>query len=248
MLPVEYIPFRFPKLPNVGVAFSTRKGGYGKAPYDKANYSYEVGDDEAIVTAHRESYMKRLGFEVWQETKQVHGDTIIFEPEENRYDMTPVIEADGIATSKAGQGLVIKTADCQPVLFAHNSGRYIMALHVGWRGNVLNLCAKGVVEFCEHYDLLPKDIYAVRGPSLGPESAQFTNFHKEFGPAFEDYFNEETQTMDLWALTKDQLIKSGLKEEHIFGLDFDTCKRTDNFFSYRADNTTGRQANVIWFK
>lgn len=68
----------------------------------------------------------------------MHGDTLVFEPDAVSWEAQPTADGDGLATSRPGLGLLIKTADCQPVLLAHRSGRHIAALHAGWRGNRCN--------------------------------------------------------------------------------------------------------------
>jgi copper oxidase (laccase) domain-containing protein len=54
--------------------------------------------------------------------------------------------------------------------------------------------------------------------------------------------------MNLWELTRHQLAEAGLAPERIFGLDLCTKSREEDFFSYRRDKTTGRQAGIIWIK
>jgi hypothetical protein len=53
---------------------------------------------------------------------------------------------------------------------------------------------------------------------------------------------------DFWALSRWQLIQSGLREENIETAA--TCTRcgTSLFFSYRAEKTTGRFAAVVMLK
>jgi hypothetical protein len=143
---------------------------------------------------------------------------------------------------------MVKTADCQPVLLAHESGRFVAGLHVGWRGNKINFPAGGVRVFCEHYGLRPEELFAVRGPSLGPEQAEFVNFAQDFGPGFEPWYRPETRTMDLWALTRHQLVQAGLRPDRVHGLELCTRTREREFFSYRRDKTTGRQAGIVWIR
>jgi copper oxidase (laccase) domain-containing protein len=114
-----WIPFAFPGLPGVGVAFQTRYGGVSRPPYDESNISFDVGDDPAAVAANRRALAEWLGVSWWQECRQVHGREMIFDPEPARVDDTDRPVADGLATCLPGQALVIKTADCQPVLLAH---------------------------------------------------------------------------------------------------------------------------------
>lgn len=239
---VTIIPFRFPGLPGVRCVFQTRMGG-----------AYRDGTANSLVqerqrVAGRRALRDALEIDGFAEVYQVHGDDLIFEPAAVPEDALPMQEADGMATSCAGLGLVIKTADCQPILLAHVDGRHVAALHAGWRGNRLDFPASAVERFCQHYDVYPRDLMAVRGPSLGPEMAEFVNFEEEWGDAFRLWFEERTKTMDLWSLTRHQLLTAGLAPSRIFGLDLCTASMTDLFFSYRKDKATGRQASIIWIE
>ncbi len=88
----------------------------------------------------------------------------------------------------------------------------------------------GVRDFCEQYGLEPKDLFAVRGPSLGPGQSEFINYDQEWGPEFDAYHDTRTRTVDLWRLTRDQLQEAGLQPERIFGLDLCTFTLDDWFF------------------
>ncbi len=239
---VAFLAFEFPGLPGVGCAFTMRRGGASRGEFACGNVSFDVGDDPRAVAANRAGLQNELGFEVWRECRQVHGDAMVFDP------LPGEVEADAMACDVAGRALVVKTADCQPVLLAHASGRYVAALHVGWRGNRLDLPGSGVRRFCGHFGLDPADVLAVRGPSLGPQHSEFTGFETEFGPDFGPWFHAKRRTLDLWALTRHQLEQAGLKPANIHGLDLCTRSLADDFFSYRRDRLTGRQAGIIWIR
>ena len=123
-----------------------------------------------------------------------------------------------------------------------------MALHVGWRGNRNDFILQAVAEFCKEYKLLARDLFAVRGPSLGPQEAEFTNFSAEWGDAYKEWYTVQTQTLDLWTLTRHQLKQAGLLQENIYGIDFCTKTMSKQYFSHRENNQTGRQASIIWFE
>lgn len=248
MVRVESIGFSFPGLPGIGVAFSTRQGGVSLPPYDGANMSFDVGDDPEAVRTNRRAFMEGLGFPEWCECRQVHGEELVFDPEPLGPDVSGQVEADGMATDTKGLGLVIKTADCQPILLAHRRGGHIMALHAGWRGNEMDYPVSATERFCDRYGLDPDDLFAVRGPSLGPKSAQFVNFSTDFRPGFESYYDATAQTVDLWQLTVDQLMRAGLRRDRIFSIDHDTLAMEDRYFSYRRGPNSGRMASVIWMK
>lgn len=253
MAAIAFFPFSFPDIPGVKCAFTSRRGGVSEPPHDSANLSYEVGDDPSRVAQNRRLIHDRLELSGWCECKQVHGDAMHFDAAPSAPEDETVLEGDGLTTATPGHGLVIKTADCQPLLLAHRSGKYVAGLHVGWRGNQCRFPATGVQRFCERYGLQPKDVFAVRGPSLSPAAAEFVNFQTDFGPGFEEYFNTDTQTADLWRMTRDQLMAAGLPEENIHSMDLCTMGLDDTFFSYRKacaspEKATGRQAGIIWIQ
>ena len=243
----QVIWFEFPGLPHVRCAFQTRQGGFSAAPYNDGNISLTVGDDSQAVIKNREALLKILGVPAWSEEDQIHGDGIILDAPATPLDKAGTSQADGLTTAQKDLALCIKTADCQPVMLAHSSGKYIAALHVGWRGNRINFPRSGTAAFCKHYGLDPADVIAVRGPSQGPDAAEFINFDAEWGDEFRPWYNPATHCMNLWALTRRQLQAAGLKPENILGIDLCTHARTDLFHSFRRDGAnSGRQASCIW--
>lgn len=248
------IPFAFPGLPKVHCVFQTRQA-YAhsptpsrESPYAHASIGYRVGDSYERVTAYRETLKQTLGFSSWNFVWQVHGTTMQFDPPGTDAECSDIPEGDGIGTTIPGRALVIQTADCQPVMLAHADGSHVAALHVGWRGNRQGFPQSGVRDFCLQYGLDPADLFAVRGPSLGPGQSEFINYDQEWGPEFDAYYTPANRTVDLWRLTRDQLQEAGLRPERIFGLDLCTFTLQDWFFSYRRERPCGRQAALIWIE
>lgn len=241
LLEAGIIEFAFPGLPNVGCAFTSALTG---------NLSLTEQLDAAErgkVPQTRAALLQRLQIERWSELKQVHGDGFIENPAPTPVEEAPSLEADGASTARANLALVIKTADCQPILLTNTKGTAVAALHVGWRGNVINFPASGVRAFCNAYGLHPSEVLAVRGPSLGPSAAEFVNFEREWPPKFRAWFQAETKTMHLWSLTKHQLQQVGLLPSHIFSLDLCTWSLPHVFYSYRRGHAD-RQGALIWLK
>lgn len=242
------ILFGFPGLPNIICIFCGRKTN--GSPND-GNISYNVGDTESDVDANRVALfdsLSTLGLICWRECHQAHGDKLLVDPPPSQIlaKSDSLAEADGMMTSHPGLGLMIKTADCQPILLADTSGTHIMALHVGWRGNRINFPATAIKAFCSQYQIETSQIFAVRGPSLGPTASEFVNFDSEWGPDFNKWFYQKTETMDLWALTRHQLEKAGVPSDQIYNIDICTYLNAASWFSYRRDKQTGRQASLIW--
>ena len=234
-----YIPFAFPGVPAVGCAFATAHAG---------SVSMTVcPEDSRQAPANRRLLLNALGLSRWAELKQVHGDAFVVDTRETSLDQPGRLAADGHATREKGLALVIKTADCQPLLFAAEDASAVAALHVGWRGNAMNYPASGLRAFCSAYGLEPSQVLAVRGPSLGPAAAEFVNFANEWPPHFAAWFDAGQRTMDLWQLTRDQLVQAGMRAGRIFGLDLCTRSLPELFFSHRLRHS-GRQASLIWIK
>lgn len=245
---VSILPFRFPGLERVHCAFQLRTSS--NTPLAGGNLSYSVGDDPGTVTANRRDLLAACGVTAFAELQQVHGDKIVFEPQavDASLRVEPTQSADGMAISRRGCALLIKTADCQPLLMAERSGRYVAALHVGWRGDRLLFPFTGVRRFCEHYAISPADCFVVRGPSLGPAQAQFIHFASEWGWYFGRYFDMRTSTVDLWGMTRDQLIQAGVPTGNIFSIDLCTATNTQLLYSYRKNHACGRQGSLIWLE
>ncbi|BDQ34517.1 polyphenol oxidase family protein [Pseudodesulfovibrio portus] len=253
MAAIAFFPFRFIDIPQVACAFTSRRGGVSEPPHDSANISFDVNDDPKAVAQNRRAVFERMDLTGWCDLNQIHGDVIHFDPKPVGPEERATLDGDGMTTATPGVGLVVKTADCQPILLAHKSGKYVAGLHAGWRGNKIDFPGNGVRRFCAHYDLKSEDVYAVRGPSLGPDAAEFVNFDKDFGPGFDKYFNPRTRRVDLWRMTRDQLMNAGVPEKQIFGLDLCTMGLDDTFFSYRKAcaspvRDTGRQCGIIWIR
>ena len=233
------IPFAFPGVPGVQCVFSTALAG---------NMSLEASngpDDLALTVQRRTSLMHQCGFARWAEVYQVHGDAIVENNGLETAELAPTAKADGHFTHTPGVALVIKTADCQPLLITRSDGKAVAALHVGWRGNALNLPGSGIARFCAEFACSPKDLFVVRGPSLGPGAAEFINFASEWPRDFLPWFNPESRTMNLWALTRHQLESAGVPPANIFSLDLCTHTHHSTFFSHRRRHA-GRQTSLVW--
>lgn len=234
------LPFAFPGLPGISCYFSTAL--YGSISLDSG------ADCQEGAVERRSALGRLLGFSTWTELRQVHGTKLVADPEPTPFAFTSALEADGLCACKPGQALLLKSADCQPIMLAHRGGRHIAALHCGWKGNALDFPGLGLRSFCRQYDLDPAEVLAVRGPSLGPGAAEFINFAEEWPEHFRPWFDAGTRTMDLWALTRHQLCAGGMRPEHIFSLDFcthDLGGEGGLFFSHRRGQS-GRQAALIF--
>ncbi|WP_051258201.1 polyphenol oxidase family protein [Desulfovibrio cuneatus] len=241
-LPTGVLPFRFPHVGGVRCLFTGAVFG------DMVLHNAAGALQEAAV-ARRRTLMACAGATRWAELYQVHGTELCLPAHsmdlaQHGIFAAPLPRADGHATAERGVALCIKTADCQPVLLAERHGRFVAALHVGWRGNAAGFMESAVARLCTCYGCQPQDLLAVRGPSLGPGHAEFVHFAKEWPQRFAPWFASDTKTMNLWALSKAQLVQAGLLEENIYALDMCTYALHPSFYSHRRGDA-GRQVALI---
>ena len=88
----------------------------------------------------------------------------------------------------------------------------------------------------------PYDLFVGISPSLGPCCAKFSNPEKELPESMKPYI--QSQNVDLWALSLNQLKEAGVPENQIELTKECTQCQPDKYYSHRnADN--GRMAVFI---
>ena len=246
--PIE-IPFlQFPGLSRVNRlrhAVYTRRGGRSRPPYESLNISSTVGDKADHVATNLQRIRRAFGAPSLQQMNQVHGDHILML--NNAHDVNPENgspPADAMVTSLAGVALMVKQADCQAVILVDPGRKAAAAVHCGWRGNLANLPAKVIERMKSSLGCSPAEMRAAVGPSLGPCCAEFTSYETLF-PAHFRRFMVRRNYFDLWEITRSQLLEAGLQKNKIEIAAICTRCRTDLFFSYRKEGTTGRFATLV---
>ncbi|HSA95783.1 MAG TPA: peptidoglycan editing factor PgeF [Acidobacteriota bacterium] len=96
--------------------------------------------------------------------RQLHSDVV------HRLEQAPEkkLEGDALITDVPGLLLVIRTADCLPVLLVDEAKRAVAAVHCGWRGTEKRILEKAVRAMGEAYGSKPAGMMAALGPCIGP--------------------------------------------------------------------------------
>jgi YfiH family protein len=96
--------------------------------------------------------------------RQLHSDII------HRLQRPPAgrLEGDALITDVPGLLLVVKTADCLPVLLVDEANRAVASVHCGWRGTKARILDKAVRAMREAYGTDPRRLVAALGPCIGP--------------------------------------------------------------------------------
>ena len=226
----------------------TRNAGSSQPPFASLNVSFGIGDPEKNVLLNRELISRSLGAGELVFANQVHGCEVAVLNVDNQEQANGtdgrMITADAMVTDIVGRHLVIQVADCQAVLLYEPVRRVVGNIHCGWRGSIQNIIGRTVEVMEQDFRCRPERILAGIGPSLGPCCAEFVNYEREIPMEFWQY-KEINRHFDFWSLSSDQLKAAGVAEENIEFSRICTRCRTDEFFSYRAEKSTGRFAAVI---
>jgi YfiH family protein len=229
----------------------TRRYGYSPPPFDSLNVSLGTGDAETNVVRNRDLVHRSMAGRGFVYIRQVHGDKVAVLKGEGaapgKTAASAAITADALVTDLPGKYLVIQVADCQAVLLYDPVRRVVANVHCGWRGSLLNIIGRTLLEMSREFDCRPEHIQAGIGPSLGPCCAEFVNFQMEIPADFWGY-KDARDHFDFWAVSCDQMKRAGVAAENIDVSRICTRCRTDEFYSYRAEKTTGRFAAVIGLK
>ena len=124
------------RLGPVELAFTDRLGGVSAYPYDQLNLALGGGDDPEAVAQNLALVQRELGpDDALADLRQVHGRAVAVVD-----DATPLgdayerPEADAILTARPGVTLLVRVADCVPVLLADPDARVVGAVHAGREG------------------------------------------------------------------------------------------------------------------
>lgn len=181
---------------------------------------------------------------------QIHSNTVKYVTEADIGTVIP--ECDGIVTDRPNVPLVVKTADCVPILMW--SDNVIAAVHAGWRGTVQSIAVKAV-ELMEKYGAVREQINVAIGPSIQFECYEVKSdfcdtVNSELGTGFCDLFvrpHENIMCADVKGMNIKLLTDCGINPDNITVNTECTCCNMDKYHSYRGSGGTkkGNMRSVI---
>lgn len=158
-------------LVDVPHGFSTRLGGVSKPEHLKSmNTGFFRGEDDEVVMENIGILCDLAGTSRNVVcTPQIHSSIVRYVTEENVGEGSVrdvPYECDGFVTDKAGVTLLVRVADCVPILLAGrkaDGSPVVGAVHAGWRGTVSGI---GEVAIKMMRELGAEDIRCAVGPSI----------------------------------------------------------------------------------
>lgn len=222
--------------------FSTRQGGVSSGVYASLNTSFTVGDDEKNVHENLSRIAKALGYEESDIvcSNQAHSTVC---RKVDRFDKGAGVfkekfssPADALMTDDESVLLLVRSADCTPVLLWDKDNTAVAAIHSGWKGTLENIIGKTVKSFCENYGTKAENVCAAIGPCISKESFEVgedvASLFKYKG--YSEFIDRtyEKPHIDLVMICKSQLKAEGITSIDVSG----ECTKINNgkYFSHRA--------------
>jgi YfiH family protein len=181
--------------------------------------------------------------------RQIHSDIlhIISEVSEE------ILAGDALLTDRQGILLIIKTADCLPVLIVDRKKRAVAAVHCGWKSTSLRLVQKVVQCLEEHFLSDPSSLLVALGPCIGKDCYEVgEDVRQEFenGGLKEEVFLPHPRHvgkfyLDLRMANKNQLMEEGIKDSNISSVDMCSFCEEDLLSYRRSPQKEGRMLSFI---
>ncbi|NGX33816.1 MAG: Laccase domain protein YfiH [Candidatus Anoxychlamydiales bacterium] len=221
-----------------------RHGGSSENKFFSLNLSKQVGDSPDSVKMNRARIKEDIQAKNLVFANQIHSNYVV---EITKDNIDKLFDCDAFVTKEKDIALAITHADCQAALFFDPENEIIAAVHAGYRGLIKNIYQKTIDFMKDRFNSKPQDILACISASLCPKHAEFKNYKKEFPENFWSYKKDDYH-FDLWQIAQDQLKQAGLDDKNIELANECTYCNEKDYFSFRKDNKTGRNATVICLK
>jgi YfiH family protein len=164
--------------------------------------------------------------------------------------------ADAVISDALDVALVIRAADCVPLLMADTRRGAVAAVHAGWRGTAARVAVAALEEMQRQFGTDAADLMVAIGPAIGPCCYEVgSDVVDAFAAAsYERYLidrwfmtpREQRMRLDVVGANRDQLILAGVREENVHACGLCTAMHLDVLTSYRAEQSAaGRIAGAI---
>ena len=163
---------------------------------------------------------------------QEHGDAVVEAVGPNDETAYVFAAADALVTNRPGLCLVIRTADCVPVIITDPVSRSAAAIHSGWKSTEKNISAKAARVMKDRFGASYGDMHVFILPAI---SAKAYRVGDDFGEKFPDATRRMGDGLhaDLPLAVFQSLVREGIPAENIVTSGICTVGSNELFFSHR---------------
>jgi YfiH family protein len=208
--------------------------------------------ERSVTMANRRKFLNQFNLNprLVIEGKQVHSDRILALNEENTkmWFGNNIPGVDGFITDQHDVGLLLKLADCVPVVIYDPVHGAQGIVHAGWKGTVKNIHLKALTMMAQKYQTKPSDCFVWLGPS-----AKACHFLSEQSPsqiedpAWKPYIKKKKNVwlVDLTGYLSDTFHGVGVYKKNML-IDKHCTVETPSLFSHlRSTQTEEPEARFL---
>lgn len=212
-------------------------------------YSFKIDSNIINIFSNNINYIKnKYNIKEYYELTQIHS-TITNIVDNNYINKT---EGDALITNKVNTPLVIKTADCIPILLYDKENKVAAVIHSGWKGTLNNIVINTLNIMIDKYNSKKENISAYLYPSI-------RKCHFEVESDVYNMFKQKITNIDKYSTKKgikyyidlQQIVIDNLKDNNITNIyDSNICTycHHDIYHSYRYNHTDNRNYLLVMLK
>ncbi len=223
----------------VAHGITARHGGVSTGPWASLNLTKGNGDDPERVeeNLHRLSAVFGVARADLVSPNQRHTTHTARVGAAQRGQI--LLNTDTLLAGEPDVPVLLRYADCTPVLLYDPHHRAFAVVHSGWRGTVAGAVPAAIAAMTEAFGSNPAELVAGIGPSIGPCCYEVGD---EVVAAVRAGFPEperllprngsERRHFDLWSANRHWLHEAGVRRVEV--AEICTACHMDEFFSYRG--------------
>jgi hypothetical protein len=207
------------------------------------NIDLSISDAKA-AKENRKQLLKTFGVKSYDliEAHQIHSTRILPIDVDNSkmWKGQMVTGVDGFTTDQSSIAMMIRVADCLPLVILDPTHHAVGIFHIGWRGAQQGLHLDGVKKMIQYYQSDPKELLVWFGPSAQaccyrsaakPDQAEDPDWQPFIKP------DENQWVVDIPGFVSESLKNFGLYKKNFHYSDLCTVHNEQFFSHQKAKNT-----------
>ncbi len=223
-------------------AYELRKGESGQIRIACTNV--HSGSFDLLSPSAQSRREKVTGLSAVSWLRQEHGTTVWSITKANPKQLWGSL-GDAIVTNQPDHAVSVIAADCAPIAL-WTKGGFVGAVHAGWRGLEAGIIERTIDKIrLESGEL---EVFGWLGPCIGAECYEFGEpelapLEERYGPKVRATTSTGLASLDMAAGVRAAMDNSGA----IWSGSANACTACDEqWFSWRARKSSGRQALFVW--
>lgn len=162
-------------------------------------------------------------------------------------------ETDGLITDKKNIALLLKFADCTPLVLYDKKREILSIVHSGWRGAQKRIPEKAIEKMKSEFKSNPKDIFVYIGPNIDIDNYEVgEEIYKEFSKfKNRDRFFKKIKGswhLSMTSVNKEILLEAGIDEENIEICKDSTYNNLSLHSARREGKTYGLNSMIVMMR